>query len=136
MDPRRDGKEHCKAITLWSGKIVEIDIHAHEDKGNTVEENDENVETRVQNKKNNAETMGNTGRSSKSLVNNAPMKVKEPLIEEKPNVPYPQRMRRRQLDQHFGKCMEIFKKLHISIPFAKALEQMLGYVKFMKDILS
>ena len=31
--------------------------------------------------------------------------------------------------------MEIFKKLHINIPFAEALEQMLGYVKFMKDIL-
>ena len=31
--------------------------------------------------------------------------------------------------------MEIFKKLHINIPFSKALQQMLGYVKFMKDIL-
>ena len=32
--------------------------------------------------------------------------------------------------------MEIFKKLHINIPFVEALEQMLGYVKFMKDILA
>ena len=32
--------------------------------------------------------------------------------------------------------MEIFKKLHINIPFIKALEQMSGYVKFMKDILA
>ena len=32
--------------------------------------------------------------------------------------------------------MEMFKKLHINIPFADALEQMLSYVKFMKDILS
>ena len=32
--------------------------------------------------------------------------------------------------------MEVFKKLHINIPFADALEQMPGYVKFMKDILS
>ena len=31
--------------------------------------------------------------------------------------------------------MEIFKKLHINIPFAESLEQMPGYVKFMKDIL-
>ena len=30
----------------------------------------------------------------------------------------------------------MFKKLHINIPFAKALEQMLSYVKFMKDIIS
>ena len=32
--------------------------------------------------------------------------------------------------------MEVFKKLHINIPFADALEQMLSYVKFMKDIFS
>ena len=32
--------------------------------------------------------------------------------------------------------MDIFKKLHINIPIAEALEQMPGYVKFMKDILS
>ena len=32
--------------------------------------------------------------------------------------------------------MEVFKKLHINIPFVDALEQMASYVKFMKDILS
>ena len=32
--------------------------------------------------------------------------------------------------------MEVFKKLHINIPFADALEKMPSYVKFMKDILS
>ena len=32
--------------------------------------------------------------------------------------------------------MEVFKKLHINIPFIDALEQMPSYVKFMKDILS
>ena len=32
--------------------------------------------------------------------------------------------------------MEVFKKLHIKIPFVDALEQIPSYVKFMKDILS
>ena len=64
------------------------------------------------------------------------MKVKESHIEEKPNVPYPQRLRRKQLDQKFDKFMEIFKKLHINIPIAEVLEQMPGCVKFMKDILT
>ena len=31
--------------------------------------------------------------------------------------------------------MAMFKKLHINIPFADALDQMPSYVKFMKDIL-
>ena len=31
--------------------------------------------------------------------------------------------------------MEIFKKLHINIPFAETLERVPRYVKFIKDIL-
>ena len=41
-----------------------------------------------------------------------------------------------KLDKQFTKFMEVFKKLHINIPFSDALEQMPNYVKFMKDILS
>ena len=51
-------------------------------------------------------------------------------------VPYPQRLKKHKLDKQFTKFMEVFKKLHINIPFADALEQMPSYVKFMKDILS
>ena len=32
--------------------------------------------------------------------------------------------------------MDIFKKIHINIPFANNLEQILNYVKFLKDIIS
>ena len=58
MNQRRDGKEHYKAITLRSGKMVETNIHAH--KGNAFEENDKNDETPVQNVENNATTVGNS----------------------------------------------------------------------------
>ena len=40
------------------------------------------------------------------------------------------------MDKQFGRFMDIFKKLHINIPFVEALDQMSGYVKFNKDILS
>ena len=40
------------------------------------------------------------------------------------------------MDKQFTKFLEVFKKLHISIPFTEALEKMPSYVKFMKDILS
>ena len=49
---------------------------------------------------------------------------------------YPQRLKKHKLDKQFTKFMEVFKKLHINILFADALEQMPSYVKFMKDILS
>ena len=34
------------------------------------------------------------------------------------------------------KFLDVFKKLHINIPFTEALEQMPTYVKFLKDIMS
>ena len=58
------------------------------------------------------------------------------IVEPNAPVPYPQRLRQNKLDKQFTKFMEVFKKLHISIPFADALEQMSSYVKFMKYILS
>ena len=45
-------------------------------------------------------------------------------------------MKKNNLDKQFTKFLEVFKKLHINIPFAEALEQMPKYVKFMKEILS
>ena len=59
FNPRRDGNEHNKAITLRSGKMVETTIHAHEDKENSVEGKDKNAEAFEHNKKNNEETMRN-----------------------------------------------------------------------------
>ena len=58
--------------------------------------------------------------------------ITEPTIP----IPYPQRLKKRKLDKQFTKFLEVFKKLHINIPFADALEQMPSYVKFMKEILS
>ena len=57
-------------------------------------------------------------------------------IEHTAPIPYPQRLKKNKLDKQFAKFMEVFKKLHINIPFADTLEQMPSYVKFMKDILS
>lgn len=51
-------------------------------------------------------------------------------------IPYPQRLKKSNLNKQFTKYLLIFKRLHINIPFAEALEQIPSYVKFMKDILS
>ncbi|XP_062103280.1 uncharacterized protein LOC133814318 [Humulus lupulus] len=57
-------------------------------------------------------------------------------IEHHVRIPYPQRLRKHNLDKQFAKFLEVFKKLHINILFAEALEQMPSYVKFMREILS
>ncbi|KAL6528076.1 hypothetical protein OROHE_015026 [Orobanche hederae] len=53
-----------------------------------------------------------------------------------PPIPFPQRLKKHKLDAQFGKFLDIFKKLHINIPFADALAQMPSYAKFLKDILT
>ena len=64
------------------------------------------------------------------------VEAQKPMYDDKPIITYPQRLRKNRLDKKFGRFMNIFKKLHISIPFAEALEQMPRYMKFMMDILS
>ncbi|XP_061355338.1 uncharacterized protein LOC133299855 [Gastrolobium bilobum] len=50
--------------------------------------------------------------------------------------PYPQRLQQHEQKKNFSKFLEIFKKLHINIPFVEALEQMASYAKFLKEILT
>ena len=61
---------------------------------------------------------------------------KQPTQSFTPPPPFPQRLQTKKLDKQFSKFLDVFKKLHINLPFADALEQMPSYVKFMKEILS
>jgi len=51
-------------------------------------------------------------------------------------LPFPQRFAKAKLDSQFGKFLDMFKKLHIDVPFLDALSQMPFYAKFLKEILS
>ena len=53
-----------------------------------------------------------------------------------PAVPFPQRLQKAKKEEQFSKFLEIFKKIEINILFAEAINQMLNYAKFMKEILS
>ncbi|XP_073030715.1 uncharacterized protein [Primulina eburnea] len=104
-------KEQCKAVTLRSGKDLEVQSPKERvDSEKTVEE---------------SEVEGST----------AEIKVEPPPVY-KPTLPYPQRFKKKNLDDQFAKFLEIFKKIHINIPFADALEQMPNYAKFIKDVMS
>ena len=125
VNPRRDGNEHVKAVTLRSGKELET-----QEQSPVIEEvktekviqpgqNDDADREQPQEK----QSVGNTTEARDNPQPIAP-------------ISYPQRLKKHKLDKQFIKFMEVFKKLHINIPFADALEQMPSYVKFMKDILS
>ena len=48
----------------------------------------------------------------------------------KPKVPFPASFKQHALDKQFAKFLEVFKKLHINIPFADVLAQMPSYASF------
>ncbi|XP_022883426.1 uncharacterized protein LOC111400232 [Olea europaea var. sylvestris] len=64
------------------------------------------------------------------------VKATAPVKAYVPPIPFPQRLQKHKLDKQFQKILDVFKKLHINIPFVETLAQMPSYAKFMKDILS
>ena len=53
----------------------------------------------------------------------------------KSRIPFSARLVQHELDKEFSKFLDVFKKLHINIPFADAIAQMPNYAKFLKEIL-
>ena len=121
VNPRRDGNEHVKAVTLRSGKELESQIQPPVVKQLETEENTQPERKDDADKEQSQEKQ--SAKTSSEAKDSIP-------------VPYPQRLKKHKLDKQFTKFMDVFKKLHINIPFVDALEEMPSYVKFMKDILS
>ncbi|XP_070025898.1 uncharacterized protein [Nicotiana sylvestris] len=61
-------------------------------------------------------------------------KARAPLP--RPPPPYPQRFAKQKGDNQFKKFIEMMKSLTINVPLVEALEQMPGYAKFMKDLVT
>ncbi|KAJ9543783.1 hypothetical protein OSB04_023490 [Centaurea solstitialis] len=70
--------------------------------------------------------------TTEDTSNSVPKKVQFDLQ----NLPFPQRVKPKNVDDQFKKFLDVFKQLHINIPLVEALEQMPSYVKFLKDILN
>ncbi|KAM6559046.1 hypothetical protein CsatA_028285 [Cannabis sativa] len=111
-------KENCNAITLRSGET-----YAGQNKDKLKEEDD--VETTATQLK-------------EKTTDGLPQKGTPPpiSIDHHIKIHYPQRLHKNKMDKQFSKYLEIFKKLHINIPFIEALKQMPTNLKFLKDILS
>ena len=112
----------CKAITVKIGTKVQT----------TIERNGE-IKALMKAKK---ETLGE--RVEKEPVPFMPGRIMFPDNPPKITMPlpYPQRFMKKNLDEQFSKFLEVFKKLHINIPFADALEHMPNYVKFLNEMMS
>ena len=120
-----DAENHvreCKAIPVRSGTEVQTTM-------------DRNSETKALTKAK-KETLGE--RVEKEPVPFTPGRIMFPDNSQKITtpLPYPQRFKKKNLDEQFSKLLEVFKKLHINIPFADTSEHMPNYVKFLKEMMS
>ncbi|XP_062094051.1 uncharacterized protein LOC133800094 [Humulus lupulus] len=123
VNPKGNPNEQCQAITLRSGIVYE----------------GTNVEKSIEQKQDQQAPNEEDKKTCEEKVKEIPpaREVVPPVsIDHHRKIPYPQRLQKNRLDKQFAKFLEVFKRLHINIPFAEALEQMPSYVKFMKDILS
>ena len=54
----------------------------------------------------------------------------------RPPPPFPQRLVKKTEDGKYRRFITMLKKLSINVPLIEALEQMPGYAKFMKDLVT
>ncbi|GJX42375.1 reverse transcriptase domain-containing protein [Tanacetum coccineum] len=51
-------------------------------------------------------------------------------------IPYPQRLRKEKMEEHYAKFINLIKEVRISVPFVDALVGIPNYGKFLKDLMS
>ncbi|XP_070001901.1 uncharacterized protein [Nicotiana sylvestris] len=95
------------------------------------------AEVRIDIHDNEVETQNDVNLSRKHMVGipeTVMPKAKAPFP--RPPLPYPQRLAKQKNENQFKKFIEMMKTLSINVPLVEALEQMLGYAKFMKDLVT
>ncbi|XP_017250616.1 uncharacterized protein LOC108221231 [Daucus carota subsp. sativus] len=118
-------KEHCKAITLRSGReLPDFKTPKLNDATFPPKKRKWSYQTTVKK----AEKIADEPKDE------TPPKahVKEYV----PPLPFPRRLTNWKLEKQYEKFIKMFREIHISIPFADALAQMPLYAKFMKEVLS
>nr|KYP52787.1 hypothetical protein KK1_025322 [Cajanus cajan] len=138
-------KEHCKAITTRSGKVVGGDVGVSENnEKNNKEENNELKEVEEESEKNEeennkSESVDSEKKREKNGVEKEKNKKKgKEVISNVPvrNLPYPHAPSKKGKERQFLRFLDIIKKLQINIPFTEAMEQIPTYAQFMKELLT
>nr|XP_009766432.1 PREDICTED: uncharacterized protein LOC104217801 [Nicotiana sylvestris] len=142
--------DHTMVVTTRSGRggeastskqkeVMSDDVEVHnEDDPIVVEQvskGNVNGEVRIDIHDNEEETQNDMNPSREHVIDMPEMvmpKSKAPLP--RPPPPYPQRLTKQKNKNQFKKFIEMIKSLSINVPLVKALEQIPGYAKFIKDL--
>jgi hypothetical protein len=114
------GQEHVQAIvTLRSGR--QVDNHV--------------VDPKVDIAGQEEEASGNKEERDVEPSTATPI-VKDPPRSFVPKAPYPERLQAPKKGGKFEDILEVFKQVQINIPFLDAIQQILSYAKFLKDLIT
>ncbi|XP_070022158.1 uncharacterized protein [Nicotiana sylvestris] len=143
---------HAMAVTTRSGRggetstskqkeVVSDDVEAqNEDDPIVVEQVSEEKldgKVRIDIHDNEEDTQNDVNPSREHVIDIPEMvipKARAPLPRAPP--PYPQRLENQKNENQFKKFIEMMKSLSINVPLVEALEQMLGYARFIKDLVT
>src|SRR5436190_8324865 len=112
-DTEKNPKEQVNAVTLRSGKQLE----EPQPKPTEKRSEESHVEEIIKEKE-----------------PDEPKKIEQNKYEDR--LPYPNRLKRVHDEKQYSKFLDMFRSLHINVPFADMLGQMPKYAKFLKDIIS
>ncbi|XP_009588554.1 uncharacterized protein [Nicotiana tomentosiformis] len=139
-NPKGNGNcptSHCMEITTRSGKILQ----GENEQVVEVEDSEQEVEAQVEvpivveaeRLPKEVKFQEVNREKVKEKVNEAP-KALAPIP--RPPPPFPQRLARRVDDSKLEKFYEILKKLSVNIPFVEAFQEMSGFAKYLKDLIT
>ncbi|XP_021757441.1 uncharacterized protein LOC110722480 [Chenopodium quinoa] len=120
-----DPKKLVYSITTRSGKVLKDRVSKSSQENEKVSDTFDDDEHDVSSKK--SESSNEKAKEKERMEDDEVIKAK---------LPYPQKFLSLKMDEQFGKFIDMLKQLHLSISFTDALQQMLNYSKFLKDILS
>src|SRR4051812_20898866 len=115
-DTERNPKEQVNAILLRSGKQLEEKLSEVEEKEKEKEADEDEAPEEV--------------------VIQTPQVMKKLSSKEILDIPFPHRLKRQANEKQYSKFLNMFRSLHINVPFADLLKQMPKYAKFLKEIIS
>src|SRR3954464_13715010 len=123
-DTEKNPREHVNAVTLRSGTTYEgQQVVVNEKKDEAVPENNDEQEE-VDNEVERAKEKERVDQRVKEYA----AKYNRPL--------FPSRIKDQTEDKQYSKFLNMFRSLHINIPFADMLEHMPKYAKFLKELVS
>ncbi|CAM9000193.1 unnamed protein product [Rhodiola kirilowii] len=124
--PEQGNREHCNAVTLRSGKDLEVELPKRKrvtfDLGGQASADIEELEEEIPSPQVEEEIEVEKEKA-------------EPRVYTPP-IPFPQRLKKKTNDKQFSKFAEMMRKLYLTMPFTEVITQAPSYARFLKDVIT